>query len=224
MNSVPFIILAGGEGTRFKEVDQNISKIIYDINNKPFVGYLIEHIYEYEKNAEIFISIHEQMIEEKNIILKHYPKVKFLEESLRLGTGGAVEVAFKETKADELVILNGDSYIKLEWESFLNRGQTSVCLCHHSKASQVCEKGNVEVRDDRIISFHEKSDVEGEYINAGIYHIKKEDILDFFKESKWSLEKDFLMKKKNLKAYLSNESLFDIGTVEGLAEFQNYLR
>ncbi|MCP4912720.1 MAG: hypothetical protein GY909_06345 [Oligoflexia bacterium] len=219
-----FVILAGGLGTRFKEVDQDISKIVFPVLQKPFISFIIDSINSTKVNSKIIVSLNKEDKEVERIISHTYPEVEFLIEDERLGTGGAVQYAFKNLKLNCLNIINGDSFVEIDWSLFLSYKTTTIALVKKEMTINQNQKGNVEVSNDIISSFKEKSDELSSFINAGIYRVYHNEIESCFREGPWSIERDFLAQREGIKAYILNSSLYDIGTSEGLKHFEDYLR
>ena len=219
-----FVILAGGLGTRFKEVDKEKSKIIYPVKNQPFISYIIDAIKNCEGKKRIIISLNKEDEEIQKAISNLYPKVEFIVEEERLGTGGAIQYAFETLNQDRLNIINGDSFVEIDWSSFLSIDATTIALVKKEMTISQNQKGNVEVSDDIVSSFKEKSDEISSFINAGIYRINLKEIESYFREGPWSIERDFLTERKGIKAFILSSSLYDIGTLEGLKHFEDYLR
>ena len=101
-------ILAGGFGTRLKEITKKIPKPLIEINGKPFIKYIL--LYSIINNInQIYILIrHKKFLFKKtlNVSLANI-KVKCISENKPMGTGGAL-FNLKKIKTDFL-ILNGDS-------------------------------------------------------------------------------------------------------------------
>ena len=99
-----------------------------------------------------------------------------------LGTGCAIRHALPLFKSEQVLVLNGDSYIAFSVQSLLDLHQArqadaTVLL---SSATQGKDYGNVELAEDqKILSFYEKPEnLSTQLINAGVYCLNKELIKD----------------------------------------------
>ena len=212
------IILAGGMGTRLKEVVKEVPKPMADINGKPFLEYLMKNLIHY--GAERFILC----VGHKREIIMDYFKNSFLgipveysiEEEL-LGTGGAIKQAYDKFNIEDGIILNGDTFVKMDYADFYQKmhGETlGIALKHVKNASRY---GLVRTEGGRIIEFTEKKDSdEAGFINAGIYFISK-NLFKGIQDKKFSFEKSILEAKvKDLKPkfYKTEDYFIDIGIPE----------
>src|SRR6266511_5455958 len=69
-----------------------------------------------------------------------------------LGTGGAIRLACEQATAPDVFVLNGDTYLELDFRSMLEihataRAKLSMAICH---VSDVARYGALELCDDRV--------------------------------------------------------------------------
>ena len=110
------IILAGGFGTRLKEVVSDQPKPMADINGKPFLEIIVQQLLK-AGVEEIIFSLHympEKIIDyfSKNNFIKN--KFHYIVEPEPLGTGGAIKFILSKniiSKNENFVVINGDTYI-----------------------------------------------------------------------------------------------------------------
>ncbi|MGN6603942.1 MAG: nucleotidyltransferase family protein [Ginsengibacter sp.] len=206
------IILAGGLGTRLRPVISDIPKCMAPVDGKPFLHYLIEF---YKKNGitDFILSVgylHE-VIEEflsENFGDLNY---KISLEKEPLGTGGAIQLACKQTSEQNLLVCNGDTFYKV------NIGQLTEFHEEKNAECTLCLKpmnnfdryGVVELNPDKSIkSFKEKDFYKKGLINGGVYALNVEQFLKEDLHEKFSFEKDFLEKKVQLSG--NRSSLFGL--------------
>ena len=106
------IVLAGGFGTRLKEVVSDIPKPMAPVNGKPFLEYLLKGS-EKKGIGHIILAV-----VYKEEIIKEYFKNKYenidityLEELIPLGTGGVIKKALKLAKEEDVFIVNRRNFI-----------------------------------------------------------------------------------------------------------------
>src|SRR6266850_7374267 len=101
------VILAAGKGTRMNNPE--IAKVMFDVNGKPMVEYVIELAVKLQAQP-ILVVVGWQKQAVIDYLTEHTPSVEFIEQNQQLGTGHAVlqtEEALKEFEGDVLV-LSGD--------------------------------------------------------------------------------------------------------------------
>jgi D-glycero-alpha-D-manno-heptose 1-phosphate guanylyltransferase len=112
------IILAGGLGTRLRNVAPTVPKPMASINNRPFLEYLMD--FWIEQGVSNFILSVGYL---KNKIIEHFgneykgANIKYTIELKPLGTGGALLLAGKDLN-DTFLVLNGDTFIEIDLKRF----------------------------------------------------------------------------------------------------------
>ena len=215
------LILAGGFGTRLRDVVKDIPKPMAPIKNKPFLEYIFRFL---EKNGakRVVLSVGYK----KDYIINHFGdrykdiEITYAVEDSPLGTGGAVLNALEFIKSDTFFIVNGDTYFDVDFESmwdFFKRKNADLLIAL-KKLSNTQRYGSVLVdKDFRIVDFVEKGSTQEGYINGGIYLLDKALFSKLSLQSIFSFEKDFLEKYyKDFRFYgLPFDSYFiDIGVPE----------
>ena len=218
--SITAIILAGGLGTRLRAVVNDRPKPLALINGTPFIEYLILQL-KNPKITEIIISTgykHEMF----QYLLSKFNNlnIKLLPEKEALGTGGAISYAASAASNDELLILNGDSYINEDLNNFLNLDPLEM----HMKTVYMddCSRyGSVISANGFLHAFTEKGSSSNGYINAGIYKIPKCLVPTDIK--KYSFEQDFIS-KNTFRVHNSLSSFIDIGIPEDYEKAQKFFK
>ena len=213
------VILAGGKGTRLKQVVKDIPKPMALVNGKPFLWHLLTFLSL--QNIKHFILsvgykykvIYDYFGENFNGI-----KISYAIENKPLGTGGAIQLASQFVEKDVFWVINGDTFLDINLMDFYNK-------CHNNEISLALVKmkdfdryGVVETDDKKITAFKEKQYQKQGFINAGVYLLTKEFIKDFSPEKQiFSFEKDILeqiINKVNIGYYKTDTTFIDIGIPE----------
>ena len=192
------IILAGGLGTRLRNISPDLPKPMADINGKPFLAYLLNYL----KNQHITSVI--LAVAYKHKIIENYFKnqnqgIKItysLEEEL-LGTGGAIKRALSLGTEKNVFILNGDSLFTINLENLFNfHVSKNALLTIAMKRYDAKDRyGSLSIdENNRVTGFQEKSKTEGNFMNGGIYLLNKTKFETVNMPFKFSFEKDFLEK------------------------------
>jgi len=219
------IILAGGLGTRLKNVISDMPKPMAPINGKPFLSHILKQL-EQQGFTKIVIAVgylHEKIIEYYG---SKYGKldIYYSVEDEPLGTGGCVKKAMKKTTEQYVYIINGDTYFDVTF-SLLHKPKNILIAC--KKMSDTSRYGRVQIEDNIVVKFTEKLNGSSGYINGGIYYINRGVFDGFHLPDKFSMEKDFFEKYSDqleIETYLSEGYFIDIGIPEDYMKAQKELK
>lgn len=236
------VILAGGLGTRLRELLNDLPKPMILIKGKPFLEFQI-NILKKSGIQDIIICIGYL----GEIIRAHFldgkkwnVSIHYAEESKLLGTAGALDNARKFLKDGPVLLLNGDTYIP-------TIDLKDLVLYHSKRTSEIDSAigtlvtvtdlathkfGNVGVdpKTRTVTKFQEKKPLRysGGMVNGGIYVLEPE-IFDFIPQNiKCSLEFDVyprvLKSSYRLLAYHYDGFFGDIGTPTGYHRVEHYIK
>lgn len=221
------IILAGGKGTRLRSVVSDIPKPMAPICDKPFLEILIENFHA--KGIDHFILSVGYLSEH---IIKHFEKkysnlnISFSIENEALGTGGAIQQAFKFVNGNSALVLNGDSFFNVDLTALLPFSSTDIPIIFGRYVDDVSRYGSFLYNENKIYHYSEKQKKGAGYINGGVYVLGKETLSAFSSKKNFSLEKDyFSLFSKNNEATIifSNNYFIDIGIPESYQKAQHEL-
>jgi NDP-sugar pyrophosphorylase family protein len=220
---IPVLILAGGLGTRLERALPNLPKALAPIKKRPFLAHLLDQIKSSGFRKVILCTGHHgDLIREQFGDSFGELSLTYSHEKKPLGTAGAMRLALPLIKNDLFLAMNGDSYIDIDLNNFLEWH-----LSHQYKGSIVLKRkqktiryGTVELNPEGIItSFCEKTDAQGPcWINSGVYLFSRTLLKSLRQNQNLSLERQvipFWLQHK-LGGYLSNAKFIDIGTPESL--------
>lgn len=214
------IILAGGKGTRLRSVINNLPKPLSPINNIPFLTYLILFL-KNQGIERIILSVGYkwEMIKEVYNNEFHGIEIDYSIEDTPLGTGGGIVKALKQVEDNDVLILNGDSFTKidiLEFADFHFSNSSSLSIAI-KEMHDFNRYGSIEIKDNIITSFKEKQFIDKGYINTGVYMIRNNIFSSLILADKFSFEEDFLcneVDKGKFYGYKTNGYFIDIGIPE----------
>lgn len=228
LDCIPAIILAGGLGTRLKPVIGEYPKVLAPILGKPFLSYVLDKLSQQKLHRTILCTgyLAEYVQEEYGKSYKGI-EIMYSREETPLGTGGAIRHAISKLSASEYLILNGDSFIDIDFQAFFNWYQEhSFPVGMAITTADDCSNyGTIEIRGDRVISFHEKAfHKQPGFINAGIYLVNEELIKNMPSTEPLSLEYEVIPSwvKMGLGAFYVSSLLIDIGTPISYEQAQSY--
>jgi D-glycero-D-manno-heptose 1,7-bisphosphate phosphatase len=215
------VILAGGRGTRLKNLTKKKPKPLISIKNFIFLDYLLWRICKFGLSKVYILASYKS-----NQFIKKYSKKKIFNtrievvvEKKRKGTGGAL-YGIKNKIKNDFFLLNGDSFFNIDLNDFKKKAKKNNYLVNIALLKNINYKLNntlapIAIRRRKKIIFSNKN----LYINGGIYFIKK-NFLNIIKNKITSLEKDILpelIKKEKVGGEIYFKKFFiDIGTKKNL--------
>jgi D-glycero-alpha-D-manno-heptose 1-phosphate guanylyltransferase len=227
LTNISCIILAGGKGTRLQSVISDVPKPMAPINGIPLLERMIQHLYE--QGVQHFIL---SVGYKKEVIIDYFTSkerpyfISFSEEDTPLGTGGAIQKALNKATSEFVLVLNGDTFFDIDIQNFVKKAlaQHSECtLALHSTANNK-RYGSVQIQNNQILSFQEKSSESTNLINGGIYFIHKQTFLNRNLPEQFSFEQDYLEKyvgEHTFTGFEENGYFIDIGIPEDYKKAQH---
>lgn len=228
---VDVVILCGGMGTRLKAVVADKPKPMAEIDKRPFIDILIEHICTFGFKRFILCAGYKaETIQEYYKSKKSGVDILTIKEKEPLGTGGAVKNAEALIQSSPFLVLNGDSFLDIDLCKFIDFHVTKKALLSIAliAAKDPKDYGSIEIdSSNRIVRFSEKEKAgRNNLINAGIYLFNRE-ILSLMPGNKnFSLEYDFFPKIVDRKfyGYSANGFFIDIGTPKRYIQAKQLLK
>jgi D-glycero-alpha-D-manno-heptose 1-phosphate guanylyltransferase len=223
------IILAGGKGTRLRSVVQDIPKPMAEVAGKPFLEHLLSKLNDAGiAHVVLATGYKSEVIESyfganfKNI------RLSYSVEKEALGTGGAMVKALKACQANSIIILNGDSFIPIDFDSLYEQhvaqnADLSIILRNMKSPDRY---GTVRLEGSKITEFLEKREglISG-LINTGVYLVNRNKLLSEDWPEVFSFEKAVLeskVKAWNFYGHTSNGFFIDIGIPEDYFRAKTY--
>ena len=210
------VLLAGGKGTRMRELTETIPKPMVDIGGMPVLEHLIK-IFQNFSEFEFLLSTgyKTEIIEE---YFKNHENVKVINTGLETNTGGRV-YKLSEYLNEEFIVTYGDGLANVNISNLINFHNNHGNLATITVTNPQSRFGLVEFSDSSLVTnFIEKPKLDG-YINIGFFVFKKE-VLNYLNDSS-VLETNPLInlsKDKKLYAYKHN------GYFEPMDTYREYLQ
>jgi NDP-sugar pyrophosphorylase family protein len=224
------VILCGGLGTRLRPVVADRPKSMATVAGVPFLQILIERLRSQNVRDITLGTGYMAGSIESHFATGHELGVHlhYSQENEPLGTGGAVRYA-ADRLSDPALVLNGDSYT--EWnlgamQALMVAKNADIIMALH-RVEEVSRYGNVVIENDnRVTQFDEKGSCTGPgLINAGVYLLRKQIILDLPAGTALSLERDVFpsLLDHHVYGWIAEGSFIDIGVPEDLRRAQTLL-
>jgi len=225
LNGIDVVVLAGGLGTRIKGVLGDTPKVLAPINGRPFLDHLLDRLAALGAGRAVLSLGHlaDAVITHLQAGSPPLPVVPVVEPA-PLGTGGALRLVRPELHSDPAMLLNGDTWLEVDFAAFLDSHRRAGRLCSILcvKVDDVSRYGRVEIADDgTLAAFVEKDPAFSGpgWINGGAV-LFSQAALDLLAASRGpSIERDFLatLPPGAIHAHRAGGAFIDIGTPDSLA-------
>jgi D-glycero-alpha-D-manno-heptose 1-phosphate guanylyltransferase len=222
------IVLAGGFGTRLREVVPELPKPMAPVAGRAFLEILLSDLAR-KGFKRVILSLGYKA----ETIITHFGEqfadmgIDYVVEDAPLGTGGAVRLGMSRCSGDHVVIFNGDTFLDLEafavellWEK--NRHPIIVAR----EVTDTARYGRLLVEDGLVTGFTEKGLGGHGLINAGCYVLGVSQLDAWPLNTPFSFEADYLARavKTELVDVFETQGLFiDIGVLEDYIRAQTLL-
>ncbi len=219
------VILAGGYGKRLGNITKSVPKPMVDICGKPFLQYQLEYLRNYGVTDILLLvsylaSVVENFFGDGG---EFGLNIRYSYEDKPLGTGGALKLA-EDMLKERFILLNGDTFLPVNYDSFLRVFENSRCLALlavcSDRGGKIGVVPNIKVDDEGAFSAYDKNGGEEfSYIDAGLAGLKKE-VMKFFPKGKVVSVEEVLYSNIVPDIYVCEERFYDIGLPERLEEFK----
>lgn len=219
------LILAGGFGTRLKEVVADHPKVLAPVRGRPFVTYLLDQV-ALAGFSCVVLATGYRAEEVESTLGSRYGSLslEYSPEPSPLGTAGAIAHAKPRLGPGPCLAMNGDSICLADlaayWQWARAKDAAVALLLAHVEDPRRFGTVRSSVDDDQIISFEEKRpELAPKWINAGIYYLS-ESFLDSLEQGRnASLERDVLPNwiGRGMYGWRSDAPFLDIGVPESYA-------
>lgn len=223
------LVLAGGLGTRLRAVLPDRQKVMAEVAGRPFLFHVLDQLADAGVVRAVLCTGY-RGDEVRRAAGTAYRSValEYSEEPEPAGTGGAVRLALPLAGTDPVLVVNGDSYCRMDLVPFFrwfDRLRPAAALVL-ARAADTRRFGRVDLDPaGRVLRFVEKGEDGGAgWINGGIYLLSAAVARAIPPEGAVSLEREVLapLAGKGLAAYPSGCPFLDIGTAESFARAEAF--
>lgn len=219
------IVLAGGFGTRLRQVVPHVPKPMAPVAGRPFLEILLCTLAS-KGFGRVVLSLGFMAEKISSHFGGQFAKIEldYVVEDHPLGTGGAVRLALAGCREDHVFVFNGDTFLDLE----IDKVESLWHQHHHpiivGRVVPDAERyGRLLTVQGRVTGFSEK-DMNGTgLINAGCYVFKRSQLDHFPLHQAFSLEADFLanaVQQMPVDVFVTEGLFIDIGIPEDYARAQ----
>ena len=226
---VTAIILAGGLGKRLRTVVSDRSKVLAEVDGKPFLYHLLDQLAG-TGIGQVIISTGylARSIEQVLGPSCRGLKLKYSREDTSLGTAGALKQAREIIDSPRCLVMNGDSFVEFDPVSLFlfHRGKGAEITILIKRVSDINRYGAIGMNGEHeIVQFREKESASGPgFMNAGVYLIEMGILETIPDKTPSSIEYDFFprMTGKGLYGCEAGGKFIDIGTPESYAQAEKF--
>lgn len=222
------IVLAGGFGTRLRQVVPDLPKPMAPIAGRPFLEILLGSLAR--KGFERVVLSLGFMAEK---ISAHFGghfaglELVYVVENQPLGTGGAVRLAMSRCHGSPVFVCNGDTFVDVEIAAIEQHWQNHRHpIIVGREVPDTARYGRLLTVDGRVTGFTEKGIAGPGLINAGCYVLNQAQLDGFALNAPFSLETDYLAKTvldSDFDVFVTNGQFIDIGVPEDFRRAQTEL-
>jgi NDP-sugar pyrophosphorylase family protein len=226
------VVLAGGLATRMRPMTLTVPKSMLEVAGRPFVDWQLEKLAAcgYDEVVMCVAHLGEQIRKHVGNGARFGLRVRWSEEGPKLlGTGGALRAAL-ERLAKTFLVTYGDSFLPLDYAAPLRSldahddcdGVMSVF-----KNDGKWDPSNVVTDGEWIVAYEKGTkDPKFDHIDYGAIALRRAEVEGRPEGEPWgldSLQRD-LARKRRLRATVAHDRFFEIGSPEGLAALNGYLK
>jgi len=217
------VILAGGLGTRMRPVTETIPKPMIPVCGKPFLEHQLTLLRKHGmERVLLLVSYLGEQIEEyfqQGDTLNM--KIGYSYEPSPLGTGGALKNASSKLE-EKFLLLNGDTFLDVDYASvisdFMRYKPKAVIVARRSPDMPV--PNNLAVSTAGQVTAYQKRNPENmTCTDAGAIVLSREVLDDIAPMKVCSLEEQIfprLIQRGEMRAWVTSEPFFDMGSPSGL--------
>ena len=209
------VILAGGFGTRISEESDNIPKPMVIIGKDPIIlhimriyakfgvkdfiilaGYKAEYIKNYFLNfhalsADLDISLSTGEVTYMKELGLDW-RIRIVDTGLNTMTGGRIKKV-RDILDQEFFLTYGDGVADVDLKELYKQHANSNALVTLTRVISPERFGILDLKENKVVSFKEKPNDNGRWINAGFFVVKK-DAINYIADNQTNWEQEPLRK------------------------------
>ena len=228
---LPIAVLLGGFATRLGELTKEKPKALIKIGGAPFIDYQLNLLKKngYEKIVFCVSYKSKQIQDYIGDGSKFGLNVQYsFDGDTQLGTGGAIQNALG-LLGEEFAVIYGDSYLPIKFvqvERFFKSSNALAVMVVYKNEDRF-DVSNVKFKTKYKIEYsksHQSLDMS--FIDYGLTYFRA----TAFEQNRLGTSYDLaelcqnLSKQNNIDGFEVHDRFYEIGSVNGIKEFSNYLR
>jgi NDP-sugar pyrophosphorylase family protein len=222
------LIIAGGLGTRLGQLTLNQPKSMIQILGKPFIEYQFDLLTKGSvTDVVLCLGYQGKQIADYWDGRKFGVNLRYSFEDKPLDTAGAIKLA-EPLLEEYFFTLYGDSYVFIDFKDMLSsiRKGNKIGAMSVFQNQDRFDKSNTAVVDGGVTFYSKEQRANLKYIDYGVNLFRKEVLKLIPNGEPYSMGTLFnqLIGRQELLAYEVKKRFFEIGSVNGLTEFTEYVK
>jgi NDP-sugar pyrophosphorylase family protein len=227
----PVAILAGGLAKRLRPITEAIPKALVTVAGAPFLAHQLRLLHSAGlRRIVICAGYRGEMIEAKIGDGARFDlRIEYSYDGPRLlGTGGALKQALP-LLGHRFLVLYGDSYLSIDYRSaalsFAAGHKAGLMTVYRNQGRW--DASNVQFEAGQILRYDKKQRIpEMHHIDYGLGILRAESLASWPDNEPFDLADVYgrLLSENQLSGYEVTERFYEIGSAEGLAELDAFLR
>jgi len=223
------LIIAGGLGTRLGQLTLNQPKSMIQILGKPFIEYQFDLLTKGSVTDVVLCLGYQgkQIADYCGDGRKFGVNLRYSFEDKPLDTAGAIKLA-EPLLEEYFFTLYGDSYVFIDFKDMLSsiRKGNKIGAMSVFQNQDRFDKSNTAVVDGGVTFYSKEQRANLKYIDYGVNLFRKEVLKLIPNGEPYSMGTLFnqLIGRQELLAYEVKKRFFEIGSVNGLTEFTEYVK
>jgi len=223
------IVLAGGFGTRLKQLVPDLPKPMAPINGTPFLEVLLGSLARNGiQRVVLSVGFMANKISDHFGYLFAGMELEYAVELAPLGTGGATRLAMTKCDQDHVFVFNGDTFLNLDVDAVEREWQSRRRpIIVAREVADTSRYGRLLVHGNHLVGISQQGIAGPGPINAGCYVLNRGQLDLFAVNSAFSLETDYLAKaigEGRFDLFVTSGQFIDIGVPEDYTRAQTELR
>jgi NDP-sugar pyrophosphorylase family protein len=227
----PVAILAGGMAKRLRPLTETIPKALVSVAGSPFLEHQLRLLHSAGLRRIIICAgyLGEMIETEVGDGASMGLRIRYSFDGPRLlGTGGALKQALPLLE-DRFFVLYGDSYLPIDYRSAalaFARGDKAGLMTVYGNQGR-WDASNVQFEAGQILHYDKKQRTpEMHHIDYGLGILRAESLASWPDNEPFDLADVYrrLLTENQLSGYEVTERFYEIGSTQGLAELDTFLR
>lgn len=229
--SLPVAILAGGLATRLRPVTDAIPKALVDIAGRPFAEHQVELLRDQGLRDLVWLVGYrgDQIAAVLGDGSRWGMRFTYVHDGpVLLGTGGALRRALPQL-GDAFFVMYGDSYLECDFaaveQRFRESGRSGLMTVFRNDG--LFDASNVEFADGRIVGYDKRQRTAAmRHIDWGLGVFRAQAFAGYPPGQSLDLARVYqdLLAAGDLAAFEVHARFYEMGSPEGLADTERYLR
>lgn len=223
IKNMTVVILAGGLGSRINEYTKNLPKPMIKISGKPIISHLIDYYKAYGLEKIIIASGYKSKIIEN--YFKNKKNIQVINTGVKTFTGTRIKKLSKHL-SNIFFLTYGDGLSNINIKKSLISHIKSKKIITMTAVRPVARFGEINVKNNKLLSFEEKPQLSSGWINGGFFVVDKE-FIKLIPNKNVMLEREPMLnaiKLNQINLFMHNKFWYCVDTLRDLLKLKEIAR